>query len=85
MIEVKEYLKKNRLLCDGALGTYYASLGNDGLSEKANIINPLQVEQIHLKYIESGANLIRTNTFSICMGRDNRVYQSWIPNCQRGC
>jgi len=64
MIEVKEYLKKNRLLCDGALGTYYASLGNDGLSEKANIINPLQVEQIHLKYIESGANLIRTNTFS---------------------
>lgn len=64
-MEIREYLKSNKLLTDGAFGTYYAKiLNDDSIPEKANILNPDIVKKIHLDYIKSGAKLIRTNTFA---------------------
>jgi methionine synthase I (cobalamin-dependent)/5,10-methylenetetrahydrofolate reductase len=54
------------LLADGAMGTYYAEKTGDftGLPERANLSEPSLVRDIHREYIEAGASLIRTNTFS---------------------
>lgn len=61
-----ECLKDNPLITDGATGTYYASLTGefDGFCELANLAHPEIVQQIHREYIQAGARLIRTNTFS---------------------
>ncbi|MFP4697414.1 MAG: bifunctional homocysteine S-methyltransferase/methylenetetrahydrofolate reductase [Eubacteriales bacterium] len=63
---IKEYLKDNILITDGAMGTYYAQIKETKhtMSEKANINDPSIINDIHTQYIESGAKLIRTNTFS---------------------
>ncbi|WP_244832902.1 bifunctional homocysteine S-methyltransferase/methylenetetrahydrofolate reductase [Clostridium sp. BJN0001] len=63
---IKEYLKNNILLTDGAMGTYYSELtSNDSTyCEFANLNNKNIVRRIHEEYIKSGAKLIRTNTFS---------------------
>lgn len=53
------------MLCDGAFGTYYQTLtGNKDLPELANRRHPQVVKQIHREYVEAGARLIRTNTWS---------------------
>lgn len=66
IMDIREYLKKNRLITDGSMGTYYESLvgEEDSIAEKANTMNPEQIKKIHLEYIKSGARLIRTNTFA---------------------
>lgn len=66
MIKLEEYLKKHRLLADGAFGTYFAQIsGNqETAAEWANLKNPELVKQIHKDYIKAGARLIRTNTFA---------------------
>jgi homocysteine S-methyltransferase len=63
---IKEYLKNNILVTDGAMGTYYAQVSgsNAPFSELANINNPDMIRKIHEEYIQAGARLIRTNTFS---------------------
>ncbi len=63
---LKEYLKDNILITDGAMGTYYGKkMGStSSLSEPANLTNPQLVKAIHREYIRAGAKLIRTNTFS---------------------
>lgn len=63
---IREYLKNNILITDGAMGTYYSQVtGNIGtFSEMANITAPEVILNIHREYIQSGAVLIRTNTFS---------------------
>ncbi|SHH81309.1 bifunctional homocysteine S-methyltransferase/methylenetetrahydrofolate reductase [Clostridium grantii] len=63
---IKEYLKKNILVTDGAMGTYYAETTKDYLTlcELANITNPAIIEKIHQDYLKAGAKLIRSNTFS---------------------
>ncbi len=72
---LKDYLQKNRLIADGAFGTYYISLYADGsraetgltagnMPELANCLAPERVVKIHREYIEAGARLIRTNTFA---------------------
>ena len=65
-MNIREYLKNNILLCDGAMGTYYSQItGNDSVfCELSNLSNPSIIEKIHEEYINSGAKLIRTNTFS---------------------
>lgn len=66
MIKIEEYLKKHRLLADGAFGTYYAQLSKnqETAAEWANLKNPELVKKIHKEYIQAGARLIRTNTFA---------------------
>lgn len=63
---IKEYLKDNVLICDGAMGTYYSEISGNDISycEFANLNDKSTIRNIHLEYIESGAKLIRTNTFS---------------------
>ncbi len=66
-MDIREYLANNRLITDGAMGTWYDRLtGYKGnLAERANLENPHQIRDIHRAYIEAGAQLIRTNTFAV--------------------
>ena len=63
---IKEYLKDNILICDGAMGTYYSELSGNDISycEFGNLNDRDLIKKIHCNYIEAGAKLIRTNTFS---------------------
>ena len=63
---LREYLKNNILITDGAMGTYYAQITDkyNVLPEFANLSDPQTIEGIHEEYIAAGAKLIRTNTFS---------------------
>lgn len=64
-MNVRQYLNDNILICDGAFGTYYSSVGGKcDIAENANIEEPDKVIAIHKEYIEAGAKLIRTNTFA---------------------
>lgn len=65
VITIQERLKKQKLLFDGAFGTYYAQLYDTvELPELANTMHPERVCRIHQEYIEAGAQIIRTNTFA---------------------
>ncbi|WP_077366756.1 homocysteine S-methyltransferase family protein [Clostridium saccharoperbutylacetonicum] len=62
---LKEIIKDNILIFDGAMGTM---LQRNGLKlgenpEILNIKEPHIIEEIHKEYIDSGANVITTNTF----------------------
>ncbi|AWK51905.1 bifunctional homocysteine S-methyltransferase/methylenetetrahydrofolate reductase [Clostridium beijerinckii] len=63
---IKEYLKNNVLISDGAMGTYYSQLTESDVSycEFGNLNDKDTIKKIHNEYIEAGAKLIRTNTFS---------------------
>ena len=63
---IKDYLKDNILVTDGAMGTYYMKDKVNSVSccELANITNPEEIKKIHMEYIDAGAKLIRTNTFA---------------------
>ncbi len=65
-MKLQEYLHQHRIIADGSMGTYYSNLVNQpgAYSERANLIAPEIVEQIHKEYIAAGARLIRTNTFA---------------------
>ncbi len=66
-MNIRDYLKENRIITDGAMGTYYASLypEEDALVERANLAHPERIQSIHEQYLASGANLLRTNTFAV--------------------
>lgn len=65
MISLKDRLKEEKLLFDGAFGTYYAYLyDTKELPELANTQQPERVCRIHREYIDAGAQIIRTNTFA---------------------
>ena len=62
----KLYLKNGVIIADGAMGTRIIELGvnlKETPSELLNIKKPELIEKIHREYIESGANLILSNTF----------------------
>ena len=62
---IQEKLKKQKLLFDGAFGTYYSQMyDTKELPELANTACPERVLKIHREYIEAGAQIIRTNTFA---------------------
>lgn len=59
-------LKNGVIIADGAMGTRIMKLGvnlKETPSELLNIKKPELIEKIHREYIESGANLIISNTF----------------------
>ena len=65
VVGLKEYIKDNILIFDGAMGTM---LQKKGLKlgenpEALNLKEPSIIEEIHREYINSGANVITTNTF----------------------
>ncbi len=62
---IQDKLKKQKLLFDGAFGTYYAQVyDTKELPELANTMYPERVRKIHEEYIDAGAQIIRTNTFA---------------------
>ncbi len=60
-----ERLEKETLLADGAMGTMLHShgVGFDKCFDELNLTHPEAVAEVHRAYIESGAQLILTNTF----------------------
>ena len=66
-MKLKEFLKGNILLMDGAMGTYYQQLqeNKENVAELANLLEPDLVLKIHREYLEAGADIIRTNTFAV--------------------
>lgn len=87
-MKLKEFLKNNILLMDGAMGTYYQQLqeNNENIAELANLLEQNTVLKIHREYLEAGADIIRTNTFAV-----NSVFLSRISKTvredllRRGC
>lgn len=64
-VGLKEYIKDNILIFDGAMGTMLQKKGLK-LGENPELLNikePAIIEEIHRDYIKSGANVITTNTF----------------------
>jgi len=53
------------LVCDGAMGTMLYSKGIyiDRCFDELNLSNPDIVKNIHLEYLQSGADILETNTF----------------------
>ena len=63
---LKKQIEKKIVLMDGAMGTYFNRLHPDeGEAEMANLTHPEWIKEIHKRYIEAGAQLIRTNTFAV--------------------
>ncbi len=63
---LKEKTGRQILLMDGAMGTYFNRLHPDaGEAESANLTHPEWIKEIHKKYIQAGAGVIRTNTFAV--------------------
>lgn len=65
-MDIREHIKKEPLVFDGGMGTYYAQKTHTrgkGV-ELANIETPLVVEEIHTEYLHAGAQAIKTNTFA---------------------
>lgn len=64
-MNIREYLKKSKLIADGSFGTYYSQKYKTvDIPEYANITASQRISGIHTEYINSGAKLIRTNTFA---------------------
>ncbi len=68
-MHIKEALQKRILLLDGAMGTMiqrYAPPAEDwqGNPDMLNLTRPELIRSIHRAYIEAGADIIETNSFS---------------------
>ena len=83
--DVMEMMRKKILILDGAMGTsiqkYGLSaddfLGGKGNNDILNITREDIIEAIHRDYVEAGADIIETNTFSSSLKR--------ITDSRRGC
>ncbi|MGI9503504.1 MAG: homocysteine S-methyltransferase family protein, partial [Geminicoccaceae bacterium] len=72
MTDFLKALEKRVLLFDGAMGTQIQSrdlsidedfLGQENCSEVLNLSRPDLVREIHLGYLEAGADAVETNSF----------------------
>src|SRR5258708_85724 len=59
-------LKEKPLLVDGAMGTllYARGASTEAAFEQLNLTRPLDVQQVHIDYLNAGADIIETNSFS---------------------
>ncbi|WP_423363623.1 homocysteine S-methyltransferase family protein [Mycoplasma sp. P36-A1] len=66
-MNIKQYIKNNFLLFDGAMGSLLqqSNIEIPAIPEELNITNPENIVDIHQKYLESGSNIILTNTFGL--------------------
>lgn len=69
-MNLSDEIGKRILILDGAMGTMLQKHGLQGNNEKFNFSNPDEILNIHNEYIEAGADIIETNTFSA-----NRISQ----------
>ncbi|MBE3125145.1 MAG: homocysteine S-methyltransferase family protein, partial [Acidobacteria bacterium] len=58
-------LAERVLLCDGGMGTVLYSKGVylNTCFDELNLTNPAIVKEVHREYIQSGVDIIETNTF----------------------
>ena len=68
--DIREALRQRILLLDGAMGTMLQRRGHSGNFDALNLDEPETVAAVHRAYIEAGADIIETNTFS-----SNRISQ----------
>ena len=66
-MNIMELIKKRRLYFDGGTGTELIKRGlrPGECSESANFSHPDWVVDLHRRYIDAGANIIKTNTFGV--------------------
>ncbi len=82
---IRTILQNQKLLFDGAFGTYYTYLyDTKELPERANTKYPERVLQIHKEYLEAGAQIIRTNTFASNTVSMNMPWESVQENIKEG-
>lgn len=82
-MDIREYLKDNILLFDGAMGTLWMQQNRDAdhSCEMANLLRPESVLSIHKAYLDAGAKAIKTNTFSVnpaSMNGDRQLMKNCI-------
>ncbi len=80
-MNVREYLKNNLLFLDGAMGTQLqlAGLGPGEASEMWNLTHPDEIVKVHKAYLDSGSNVISTNSFGInSLKYDNAMLERLI-------
>lgn len=65
-MDLLEKISEKVIVADGAMGTmlHARGIGFDKCFDELNLTNPAAVADIHREYIEAGADLIITNTFS---------------------
>ena len=64
-LDFRQRIKKGFILCDGAMGTLLDMYGSGVRPhEIQNIKHPELVARIHQEYVDAGAEIIETNTFS---------------------
>jgi len=68
--DIRKAMQERILLLDGAMGTQLQRLGLSGNFDHLNLTAPDTVAAVHRAYIEAGADIIETNTFS-----SNRISQ----------
>ena len=71
MDELRQAFRDRILILDGAMGTMLQRHGLSGNNETFNLSHPDTVRGIHRAYIDAGADIISTNTFSA-----NRISQA---------
>ena len=71
MDALKQAFAERILILDGAMGTMLQRHGLSGNNETFNLSHPDVVRDIHRAYIDAGADIIETNTFSA-----NRISQA---------
>ena len=65
MNRLNDIIKERILILDGAMGTMVgAVMGKVGNTDELNLSHPEVIEDIHRRYLETGADIITTNTFS---------------------
>jgi len=64
--DLRQVWQNEVLIGDGAMGTYLHQLGfSVGISyEEMNLTRPEVIQDVHRRYVDAGARLIETNTFS---------------------
>ena len=64
-LDFRHRIKQGPILCDGAIGTLLDMYEYEEMPhEIQNLKNPDIIERIHREYIDAGAEIIQTNTFS---------------------
>ncbi|MCR4860488.1 MAG: methionine synthase [Bacteroidales bacterium] len=63
-MDLRQALGERILILDGAMGTMLQRHGLSGNNETFNLTHPGTIREIHRAYIDAGADIITTNTFS---------------------
>lgn len=63
--DIRELMGKELLFCDGAMGTMIQAKGIEPgqIPELWNVTEPAAIKDIHRQFLETGVNVIETNTF----------------------